>query len=300
MNDGKRRLLITGANGLVASQFSKMDMDEFEVVYTSRRMNRFYPNDQFYSLDIADARALTNLLDQVNPAIIIHTAGVSAIEYAAKNQLETHRVNVEAVDELIKWCSNNDARLILFSTDFVFNGVAGSYSELDAAMPMSIYAKSKLQAETLVLNALKDFAIVRTSLVYGVNHDLARLNFPIWLIGQLERGNSIDITEDQRRSPIYALDLAKMTLELAKSKLTGIYHLAGPQEVSVFEFASEVAKIFNLDGSLLRVVKTPEMPEDVRRPIDTSLRIRKACDDLNFSPKNVHEGLKSLRDEILN
>jgi dTDP-4-dehydrorhamnose reductase len=299
MSDGLRRVLITGANGLVGSQFPKINTGEFEIVYSSRSKPRFSFNGPFHSIDFNETAGISEFLDQVNPDIIIHTAGVTAIDYAAKNPEETIRVNVEATYEIVTWCRSKNARLILFSTDFVFDGIAGSYSESDQTAPISIYGKSKLQAEQTVINRLTDFAIVRTSLVYGFNQNLARLSFPVWLKERLENGNAVDITDDQTRSPIYALDLAQMTLSLARSNRTGIYNLAGPQEFNVLDFAYEIAETFGLDKSLISGVKTKPMRDEIRRPLNTSLKTIKANEDLNFKALKVRDGLISLHYEIL-
>ena len=150
-------------------------------------------------------------------------------------------LNVPAVEHLIKACKKHDAQLIHLSTDFIFDGLAGPYREEDEPSPVSFYGESKLAAELLLKKSDIKWAILRTIIVYGVVNDMSRSNIILWAKGALEKGNPINVVDDQWRMPTLADDLAEICLLAAAKEARGVYNASGKDMMSILELVQEVA-----------------------------------------------------------
>jgi dTDP-4-dehydrorhamnose reductase len=233
----------------------------------------------------------------VNPNIIINTAGVTAIGKAYENSSEARIINVDSVEQIALWCQRNSARLIQFSTDFVYEGEKTMYVETDFVNPISIYGQTKLQSELVAQRSNPNTAIIRTSLVYGY-HTLSRLNFPLLVKSRLDQGKRLAITADQFRSPTYVYDLANATLDLAHSDFIGTINLAGPQRISIYDFALLIAKEFELDSALLDPIETGTQPQGCSRPLSTGLDISLAIRQLSYDPAKPEVGLSRMYEKM--
>lgn len=294
MNDVGTKVLITGANGLVGQHLGELSWFNAVPFLTSRTpvANTRHEQSMF---DWTNLTQISRFLDTINPDVIIHTAGVTSVDYAEKHPEETLAVNVEAVKEMVRWCKENGCRLVHFSTDFVFDGQHGMYSEQDAPNPLSHYGRTKLESETIVLDQLDDAVVIRTVLAYGYQPHLSRLNFPLWIKRELEQGHELKITADQYRTPTYAVDLAQVTQQLAFTGHSGLFHISGSEYMNVYEFAQQVAQVFELDETLLSRVQTQTMGQTGQRPMKTGFDISRARSVLNFDPASVNDGLRQMK-----
>lgn len=297
-NPAARRILITGANGLVARHIAELPVVGAEYLLTSR-MNVDHAEWPSYPFDWCQIDGISAFLSDLDPDIVIHTAGVTAVAYAEQYPEETIDINVRAMEQVAQWCQENRSRLVHFSTDFVFDGVDGMYDETDAPHPLSHYGRSKLSSEEIVLQHCPDAAIIRTVLVYGYAPQLSRLNFPLWLKQQLEMGNHLNITADQYRTPTYAEDLAAATIELALSDHKGLFHISGPEYLSVYDFALRVAEVFDLDATLLTAVETVTTVQSGQRPMKTGFDLSKVQRAIAYHPCDVQTGLQRMKQRML-
>ncbi|MEZ4721608.1 MAG: SDR family oxidoreductase [Flavobacteriales bacterium] len=298
MTNSLGRVLLTGATGLVATHISELFSESDDLVLTSRSTVANTPF-HFEHFDWRNTDEIKSFLKSVRPKTIIHTAGVTSVDYAELNKQETGLVNVAAVQEMVSWCKLNDCRLVHFSTDFVFDGELGMYSEANESNPLSYYGSSKLKSEQIVLTGLVSSIVIRTVLVYGYNAQLSRLNFPLWLKQQLEQGVELSITADQFRTPTYAEDLAKATILLARSNVSGLFHVGGPQYMSVFDFALLVCDEFNLNRELIKPSKTEIMNQSGKRPLKTGFDISKVSSQIDYQPVNVIDGLTLMHQRMI-
>lgn len=248
----------------------------------------------FQRFDFGATDGIDAFLTSLQPDIIIHTAAVTSVDYAALHPEETDAVNVVAVERITRWCALHKRRLVHFSTDFVFDGRRGMYSEDDPPGPISHYGRSKWKSEQFVQQLLADHVIIRTVLVYGYAPSLPRLNFPLWIESRLREGMQTHITADQFRTPTWAEDLAGATLDLALSPLRGTFHISGPEYTSVFDFAVKTALAFGLDPALLVPVTTASMDQSGERPLKTGFDIKRAREQIGFNPASVAEGLAAV------
>jgi dTDP-4-dehydrorhamnose reductase len=158
---------------------------------------------------------------------------------------------------------------VYFSTEYVFDGTAGPYAETDPTNPLSVYGRSKLEAEQRILDAHPNPLILRTTVVYGP--DRQRKNFLYTLKRLLTAGQTMRVPVDQISTPTYNEDLAQAAVELAGSKISGIVHACGPDLLSRFDFALQAAHILGLDSSLIQGVTTAELNQKAPRPLHAGM-----------------------------
>ena len=209
------------------------------------------------------------------------------------------------VDHLIKACEKNGVHLIHISTDFIFDGSRGPLDESEKPNPISYYGESKLAAEEIIIKSKISWAILRTVLVYGVVKDMSRTNIVLWVKNSLEAGKSIQVVNDQWRTPTLAEDLATGCMLAAKksqslSGATGIYHVSGEEMMTPYDIAIRTADFFHLDKSLIKVTDSNHFKQTARRPPKTGFIIDKARRELGYKPHTFEEGLLTVSHQLQN
>lgn len=290
------RILITGSNGLLGQKLvdALRDDAEVELIATSRGDDRSPVSlgERYHALDITQRIEVDRVLDAERPDCVIHTAAMTNVDACEQDSAACRLQNVTATEHLARACKLIGAHLILLSTDFIFDGLAGPYAEGDEPAPLSIYGQSKLDAERAVMSAgLERWSIARTIIVYGVAPGLSRGNVVLWAKGALEKGQPIKVVDDQWRMPTLAEDLADGCIRIAKRKAGGIYHLCGPDGMSILELVERVAAFFRLDASIVTPVKSDTLGQPAKRPPRTGFVIDKARRELGYAPRGFEEGL---------
>ena len=294
------RVLITGANGLLGqSLVRRMSQNrEYDVLATARDDSpRFEAESCGYApLDVTQPDEVEAIFQDFTPSVVINCAAMSDVAACDEHRNEAWAVNARAVERIAKHCRDTGARLVQVSSDFVFNGKRGPYDEDARPDPVNYYGRTKLAGENAVREAGRsNWAIVRTVLLYGTGRDLSRSNVVLWMIDQLSKGESLHIVDDQHRTPTHVDDLATGIERLVHHEETGIYHLSGPDLVSIYELAGTVAEVFGLDGSLIEPVSSDFFEDDVERPPRTGFIIDKAKTKLDYDPRSLEEGLRDVQ-----
>ncbi len=230
----------------------------------------------------------------MKPDVIIHTAALTDVDRCEVDKDLAYKINVEGTKIIAEMARKFNSFLIYISTDYVFDGNKGLYKEDDETNPVNYYGYTKLLGEKYC----QDFCIARTCVIYGAKPASGKVNFALWLINKLEKGESVRIVTDQYITPTLNTNLAKMSLEIAERRLKGIFHLAGATRVSRFEFAKEIARVFGLDESLIIPSRMNEINWIAKRPKDSSLDTSKATKYLNEKPYELKKALKVLKEEI--
>jgi dTDP-4-dehydrorhamnose reductase len=189
--------------------------------------------------------------------------------------------------------------LVYISTDYVFSGEKGHYVESDSPEPLNYYGITKLEAETLVQTLPEsDFVIARPSVIYGSTPAAGKVNFALWLIEALSKGERVRIVTDQWNTPTLNTSLAEMTLEVVERRLTGLYHLCGATRVSRYEFAAKIAEVFGLDKGLMDKAFSTQFAWPAKRPTDSSLDTSLAQRTLQCKPLTLDKALERLKAEL--
>jgi dTDP-4-dehydrorhamnose reductase len=254
---------------------------------------------QFTSLGITDQKQVEELISSFKPDAVIHSAAMTNVDACELNKEDCWKTNVTAVQYLIDAIQklNNKCHLIHISTDFIFDGEKGNYTEEDEANPVSYYGKSKQEAEKLVMQSGLRWSIIRTILIYGVIDDRARSNIVFWVKNSLEQGKEIKVINDQFRSPTLAEDLADGTIAVALKEVEGIFHISGEEYFSIAEIVKKVIAFFNLDESKVTYVTSDELKQPARRPPKTGFDISKAKRILAYKPHTFEEGLRIIQQQ---
>ena len=218
-------------------------------------------------VDITNAAQVEHALAQFDPAIVLNAAAYNQVDVAEKEPQAAYTVNGLAVRNLALACRQVDARLVHFSTDYVFDGLAGRpYTEQDTPRPQGAYAVSKLAGEYYARAYLDQALIIRTSGVYGPGAlDTARGNFVELMLRLAAGGQPIRVVEDHVASPTFAPALAARTADLVARGAQGLFHIGGGEPISWFDWAVKIFAAADLHPPL-KPTNEREFRTAARRP----------------------------------
>jgi dTDP-4-dehydrorhamnose reductase len=295
-----KRILITGANGLLGQKLIALynDKSEYEVLGTSKGEKRYPQPVAFATMDITDRNDVLKVVTHFNPDWIINTAAMTNVDQCETEKDACVNLNISAVTHLIEACEASRSKLLHLSTDFIFDGNNGPYDEEAVANPLSYYGHSKLAAEQLVLASSIHWAIARTVLVYGIAHDMSRSNIILWVKSSLEQGKSIKVVNDQWRTPTLAEDLAMGCFLIADQDAQGIFNISGKDFLNPYQMAVATADYYKLDSSLIEEVDGTQFTQPAKRPPKTGFVIDKAVKQLGYVPHSFIEGIALLDEQI--
>jgi dTDP-4-dehydrorhamnose reductase len=290
------KLLITGASGLYGSKLAQLALAKnFEVYSSDIQSLSVYGN--FVKMDIAEKEQVQEVFKSMKPNVVVHAATLTDVDKCELNKELAWKVNVEGTKNIVEAAKNAGAFLIYISTDYVFSGEKGQYKETDKPDPVNYYGLTKLKAEEIV-QTQDEYFIARPSVIYGSTPAAGKVNFALWLIEALRKGERVKIVTDQWNTPTLNTNLAEMTLEVIERRLTGTYHLCGATRVSRLEFAALIADAFGLNKSLIDSVLSSQFTWPAKRPMDSSLDTSKAQKMLQSKPLEIGQALKQLKFEL--
>lgn len=254
----------------------------------------------FYEpMDITIASNINDVFSRWSPDIVINTAAMTNVDACEVRRDEAIELNVTAVGHLVAACNAHGAHLVHLSTDFVFDGSNGPYVETDTPNPLSHYAHTKWEGEKLVMEQSESWSIIRTIIIYGVVDDNSRSNVVLWTFNSLRDGKTINVINDQFRSPTLAEDLADACIQAGLRKAAGVYHVSGRETMCILDMVQIVTDFFNLDASLIRPVSSADLNQPATRPPVTGFIIQKAERELGFQPHTFLEGLAIVKNQLL-
>ncbi len=297
-----KKILITGANGLLGQKLIDLYLTKPEktLIATARGESRYPHRSNFIyaPLDITDEQEVAIVIDKFQPDCVINTAAMTNVDACESEKEACDALNIDAVRYLAVACKKVGAQLIHISTDFIFDGKNGPYSEEDEALPLSYYGLSKLKGEEMAETFSEKWAILRTVLVYGVNNEMSRSNIVLWAKGFLEQGKTMPVVDDQFRTPTLSEDLA-MGCFLAEDKnAQGIYNISGKDFMSIFDLVNRVADFYGLDKSLIRRSDSSSFTQPAKRPLVTGFKLDKAIRELGYDPHSFEEGLELVKQQL--
>lgn len=232
-------------------------------------------NLSYESLDITNPRQLGFQISFYHPEVIINAAAYTDVDGCEIHKDKAWATNVGGVKNLVDSCRKQKIKLIHLSTDYIFNGEEGPYTEEDPPAPVNFYGETKLQSEKLIKESGIDFLIIRTNVLYGFGKNVKR-NFLLWLLDKLSKNEKIKIVTDQFNNPTLVDNLSSCILEMVKKDLSGIYHIAGSEYLSRYDFAIKVANKFDFDENNILPTKTEHLQQKAKRPHRGGLKTEKA------------------------
>ena len=295
------RILITGSNGLlgqkIVGQLMKKGID-FLATSSGENRNSSLSESAYRSMNITDLSNILEVVDNYHPDAIINTAAMTNVDACEEDEYKCRLINVDGVNNLLNVCEEENIHLIHLSTDFVFDGENGPYFEGDERNPLSIYATSKRDSEDLLLNSSYDnWSILRTIIVFGQGENLSRSNMVLWAKGALKSGQELTIVNDQFRAPTWADDLAWACIQTSMGNHKGIFHISGPETMSIYDLVVRIAKFYSLDHGCVKAISSDTLNQKARRPPRTGFVLDKAAKTLGYKPMTLEESLKLLENE---
>jgi len=296
------RILITGSNGLLGQKLVHYCSErKVKFLATSLGSNRNPKcnESQYQSLDITDLEEVKTVLSNFKPTHVINTAALTNVDKCEEDKERCYDLNVVGVENLLQYAQKHHCHLQQISTDFIFDGKQGDYSENDDPNPLSEYGKSKLLAEQKILSSgYSDFSIVRTSVVYGVGENLSKSNIVLWAMDELKKGNPLRIVNDQFRAPTFAEDLANGCMRILELNKKGVFNLTGSEVLSMFEFVVKIAEYLNVSKELVNPINTETLNQKAPRPKNSGLDLTKSKQVLNYSPLDIKSTLFLMQAQI--
>ncbi len=291
------KLLITGASGLFGSKLAEIATSKkFEVYSGYSQDNPTYGTK--IRFDITDKTNVEKAFSKITPEVIVHAATLTDVDKCEISKELAWKINVEGTKNIVETAKKSHSFLVYVSTDYVFDGEKGNYRETDSPNPQNYYGLTKLKAEELVQNTLKEYCVVRASVIYGAQPAAGKINFALWLINKLKNKEAPKVLVDQWNSPTLNTNMANMTLEIIERKLTGTYHISGATRISRYEFAKELARTFHLNVDLIAPTLMTQFSWSAKRPKDSSLDTTKAQHTLKNKPLQTPQALEQLKKEL--
>jgi len=300
-------ILLTGAAGQLGSELIPL-LSAYGKVIATDRSEPLIPVDDFTELDISQAGELKALLDRLQPGLIVNAAAYTAVDQAESDTETAFQVNANLPGELAAWAKQNDAGLIHYSTDYIFDGSSAEpYREDDTPDPQNIYGESKLAGEQAIADSGCKHVILRTSWVYSSHGK----NFVLSMLALARKGLSLKVVDDQRGCPTWARNLALASCGVIESwqqdtdvASTGVFHYCDDQTLSWYDFSNAIFQQAVSVGLLekepeLTPVPGTEFPTPARRPEWSVLDTQKIEDVFNIRAASFDHALKDVINEIL-
>ena len=284
------KVLVVGGTGLVGNALVRAWASRATQVAAATY--HCHATGGFLQLDMQDAGGVRALLERFRPETVAVPAANPFVDYCELHPAETRRVNVDGTLNVARACREIGARMIFYSSDYVYDGVKGVYTEEDAPSPINEYGRQKAEAEAGVLALDPRNLVIRTSGAYGWQWEPK--NFVLQIRDRLTRGETMRVADDVRYNPTYVENLAEITAELAAAGASGIFHVVGAEEIVRHEFAVRVAKAFGLDAALLQRAPAAQLGSPTPRPKESSLRTDKVRAAVPVAPVGVDEGLRRM------
>lgn len=254
------------------------------------------PVDGATPLDLRDHHALERLIRETAPDWIFCPGGVTHVDWCEDHPDEAFQINAVSPLVAARAGATVGAGFVYYSSEYVFDGERGPYRETDPPRPLSVYGKTKLQAEQALLAEIPRALVIRTAMVYGPERQ--GKNFVYQLLRRSRVGEAVRIPADQCSTPTYNQDLVAASVELAEREMPGLFHIAGTELLDRYAFACLVCRVFGVDASRVEPVTTAALSQRAPRPIRGGLRSDKALSLLATPLRPSEAGLHAMRDAL--
>jgi dTDP-4-dehydrorhamnose reductase len=263
-------ILLTGASGLLGSYLLCLLVERGlpVVAWSGSRAGELF-GVPLHPVDLTDSAALTAAFQTVRPALVFHTAALARVADCHRDPERARQVNAGASAELARLCAASGARLVHVSTDLVFDGEHAPYREEDPVAPLSVYGRTKAEAEQAV-QAMPGNVVVRVSLLLGPSL-VGKTGFFEEQVTALRGGRKVPLFEDEWRTPLDLASAAEGLLAIGQSEVGGLLHLGGWERWSRLEIGRQLAGLLGLAEEGIVAVRREFAPAAEPRPPDVSL-----------------------------
>lgn len=289
----KEDILITGGSGLLALNWALAIREKFNVTLGLHDRKINLKDTRSILLDLDSKEALTEAFEALQPQLVIHAAGLTSIEQCESNPTLANYINVDLTKNLVMVCAKLNIPMVYISTDHLFLGNESLVQEDYPVSPVNVYAKTKAEAETCVLDSYAKALIIRTNFYgWGTSY---RHSFSDMVINHLRSGKKISLFKDIYYTPMLIEPLVNSVHELVHKKAKGIFNVVGDDRISKYDFGLKLAREFNLDNNLIEEGKITDRPSLVNRPHDMSLSNEKVTNFLSRTMGGLDQHILKLK-----
>ena len=287
---------LIGSKGMLASEIAaQLNQHNIQWIGSDREV------------DITDKVAVEAFVQQnfssTSLQWIINCAAYTAVDKAEDEPTIAQKLNADALINICTAAKKYGARLIHFSTDYVFDGTSAvPYTEADSTHPQSVYGRTKLQGEQNIIGLLPEHYIIRTAWLYGKNGN----NFVSTMFRLMNEKDSLKVVNDQRGSPTYAVDLAKAVLQIIQfdNHRYGVYHYSNEGNITWYDFACEIYRQGKEMGLIRRTCSvvpctSEEFLQKAHRPSFSLLNKQKIKETFSLSIPQWNKSLTAYLKELL-
>lgn len=282
------KILITGSSGFVGKDLFEELKTSHEVAGIDRNKSEWADRE----IDLTNEKAVKTTIEEIKPDIIIHSAALTNVDYCEAHREEAYAINVGSTKHLVDIVRNTRVKFIFISSDYVYEGDKGNFDEKSPTRPINWYGQNKLDAER-VIQTLKDYVILRTGVVFG--WDTKGKNFFMQLYENQKNKKEMRVPIDQISNPTYIELLEEIIARSIEKKLKGLFVSTGPESIGRYDFALKIADTFGFDKSLIIPIKTKELGQVAKRPLNCGTNSKKLQDALGVKFPSLNESLLHLK-----
>ena len=285
-----KTLLITGAYGQLGDACVKFLKNNYNIT-----LSGVSPSDGGVHLDIRSKSSIKKVLSDIDPDVILNLAALTDVDGCELDPQQAKDINFSGVKNL---CRDFSGHFIQISTDYVFDGKSGPYSEEDQPNPKSVYGKTKLFADNWLLDNYSKSTIIRTNILYSYTKR-TRASFLKWVVDSLNDNQNIKVVNDQWNNPTWTESLSSVIYKIIDNQAFDLYHYGDRDILNRFDFSILISKVFNLDSSLIMPISSDELNQIAPRPRKSGLITKKIESELGIIPKSVETCLNEIRKQFI-
>ncbi len=288
------KVFIIGGSGLVGGNCFKYFQEQGVDVMASHRA---FPAEGTVFFDSCDLDHADNFdIVAYNPDVIIHTGALTHVDYCEENEAESYERTVASAKNVVAICQQAKAKLVYTSTDYVFDGKNGPYTEDAEQNPLSVYARHKVEAEAAINQGLSESIIFRITNVYG--DEIRGKNFVARIVNDISNGRewTMKLPYDQYATPVNAYDIGRVAFILLRDGKSGVYNVASTDFVNRCQLANRVLSHFPNHKCTVVPVSTKELNQTADRPLTGGLITAKFLSEYpDFEFSNVDDYLTAVK-----
>jgi dTDP-4-dehydrorhamnose reductase len=295
----KKRIIVVGGNGMLGQRLIEFynKLNDIVLLATSVEDKSVFIDVDYIQADISNRNEIKKIIYDFCPDFIINAAAYTNVDKSESERELAWKINVKGVEYLSETARVLDSHLIHISTDYIFDGKNGPYTENDIPNPLGYYARTKLASENVLKLSGSKNTILRTNVLYGTAK-FSRPDFVKWVVDSLRAKKEIKIVDDQINNPTFIDDLVQGVNKIVELRKEGIYNIGGDEFINRYDFTIIIADYFNLDKSLIKKIKTEELNQPARRPLKSGLITIKAQSELGYKPHTILQSLELMKQEL--
>lgn len=293
------KILITGASGFLGTNLSAYFFPIAQVIVHTHTTKSAFSCTESIHFDLACESEIKKAIAELDVDYVIHLAALSSPDECSRDKIRGYRINVEGTRHLLNYCNEKNIPVIYFSSDMVFDGKRGDYTEDDQPNPINFYTETKYVAEQLTLASHESNLICRLSLAYGKSLPELAGGFIDKVLHKLLNNQPVPLFDDQYRTPIFSQDIAKAVEKIIEKKMIGdtscssrIFHLAGNESVTPYSIGLALSFLYHVPESLCRPTPMDSLKDYVTRSRNCSLNNNRTNAELGFMPRSLCETLE--------